>query len=300
MFLSFRVVQLINFVATTTLVKYFLLLFIAGFWSITVQTQTPSPLLAYKDSVAIPSFNGASWLMPVSETKKAVREESHPQIEFQRTSEDWRFYTAVVLVIFFGLAKTGFRKIYDQLVILMFRTTVRSRQIKEQLQHTTIPSLAFNLLFVVSASLLLMLAVMHYTRELQINYFLLWLLCAGGVGAVYLVKYCWLKLAGWIFHLRDAADTYLFFVFFLNKVLGIFLIPLIVLLLISSSQATEYLLIISYFLVGFIVLYRYYLAYGAAQKAIKASPFHFLLYLCAVEITPLLLIYKALFNFLAY
>lgn len=239
------------------------------------------------------------WLSPGSAAGsviKPAKEDHRPQTTFLRRNEDWRFYAALLLVIFFGLSKNMFRKIYDQLVILMFRTTVRSRQIKEQLEHTTIPSMAFNLLFVCSASLLVMVVVLHYRPVVTINYFLLWLICAGGVAAVYLVKYCWLKLAGWIFNVREAADNYLFFVFFLNKILGIILIPLIVLLLVTSAQITGYLLIIAYFLIGLIMLYRYYLAYGAAQKAIKASPFHFLLYICAVEITPVLLIYRVLLN----
>lgn len=260
--------------------------------------QTPAPLLAYKDSVLVQQLP-FQWFLPVERAgtvAKPLKRDAYPETGFLRHSEDWRFFAAALLVIFFGLAKTLFRKIYDQLVILMFRTTVRSRQIKEQLEHTTIPSMTFNLLFVCSASLLVMVMVLHYGRLVSINYFLLWLLCAGGVAGVYLVKYCWLKMAGWIFNVREAADTYLFFVFFLNKILGIILIPLVVLLLLASSQVTGYLLIIGYFLVGLVMLYRYYLSYGAAQKAIKASPFHFLLYICAVEITPVLLIYRVLLN----
>lgn len=247
----------------------------------------------------MPSSISMQWLTPMGAAQtvvQPVKEDPRPQVAFLRSNDDWRFYAALLLVIFFGLAKTLFRNIYNQLVILMFRTTVRSRQIKEQLEHTTIPSMAFNLLFVCSASLLLMVLVLHYSSAVTINYFLLWLVCAGFVAAVYLVKYCWLKLAGWIFNVREAADTYLFFVFFLNKILGIILIPLIVLLLVASPQITGYLLIIAYFAVGLLMLYRYYLAYGAAQKAIKASPFHFLLYICAVEITPVLLIYRVLLN----
>jgi hypothetical protein len=282
-------------------VKQILIFLHLIFFGMAGKAQTPAPLLSYKDTFAVNS--GLNWLSFSPATgisANMAQEEDRPQHPFQRREDDWRFYAAVLLVLLFGLLKTAFRKMYDQLVTLMFRSTVKSRQIKEQLQHTTIPSLAFNLLFIISGSLLLMLAVMHYAPEMRMNAFLLWLLCAGGIAAVYFVKFCWLKMTGWIFNEQESAGTYLFFVFFLNKILGIFLIPLIVLLLLSSSQTTEYLLIISYFLIGLFILYRYYLAYGAAQKAIKTSPFHFFLYICAVEITPLLLIYRGLFNFLAY
>jgi hypothetical protein len=288
-------------------VKFFLLIIAFHFFCCSSYAQGGSILIVKKDSATLYGSNQpgiGQWIWPGVVTEKnkgalpaiTVTEEERPQKPFRRRNDDWRFYTAAALVLLFGLAKNAFRKMYDQLVALMLRTTVKTRQIKEQLQNTTVPSLVFNLVFIVTASLLLMLAVVYYKPPEGINYFLLWLLCAGGVTGVYLVKYCWLKLAGWLFNVREAADSYLFFVFFLNKILGIFLVPLVVLLLLNKSQAVEYLLIISYFLIGFFLFYRYYLAYGATQKAIKTSPFHFFLYICAVEITPLLLIYKVLFK----
>jgi Domain of unknown function (DUF4271) len=296
----------VNFARIITPVKFLLIIIALHFICHSSDAQGGSILLIKKDNTPISQLNtpGAlqwiwPWLVP-QKHKNIVTEEERPQTLFKRRNDDWRLYAAAALVLLFGLAKNAFRKMYDQLVTLMLRTTVKTRQIKEQLQHTTIPSLAFNLVFVIAFSLLLMLAIVYYSPPGGINYFLLWLLCAGGVAGVYLVKYCWLKLAGWLFNVREAADGYLFFVFFLNKILGIFLIPVVVLLLLNKSQVVEYLLIISYFLIGFFLFYRYYLAYSATQKAIKTSPFHFFLYICAVEIAPLLLIYKVLFNFLAY
>ena len=45
------------------------------------------------------------------------------------------------------------------------------------------------------------------------------------------------------------------------------------------------------------LLYRFILGYTAIRNQVKFNLFHFFLYLCAFEIAPLLLIYKALLFF---
>jgi hypothetical protein len=54
---------------------------------------------------------------------------------------------------------------------------------------------------------------------------------------------------------------------------------------------------ISYILVGGMLLYRFIISYRPVRSEIKVNRFHFFLYLCAFEIAPLLLIYKVLLTF---
>ena len=48
-----------------------------------------------------------------------------------------------------------------------------------------------------------------------------------------------------------------------------------------------------------LLAYRYFLSYVSIHRQIKINFFHFLLYLCAFEIAPLLLINKLLFTVLS-
>jgi hypothetical protein len=50
--------------------------------------------------------------------------------------------------------------------------------------------------------------------------------------------------------------------------------------------------------VGGLFLYRFYLSYVSVYRLVKLQFLHFLLYLAAFEIAPLLLINKLLFQFL--
>ncbi len=50
-------------------------------------------------------------------------------------------------------------------------------------------------------------------------------------------------------------------------------------------------------LLGGLFLYRFYLSFVSVQKQVAINAFHFLLYVAALEIAPLLLINKLLVSF---
>jgi hypothetical protein len=114
------------------------------------------------------------------------------------------------------------------------------------------------------------------------------------LAVIYLIKFLSLKLFGWLFNITAAADGYIFIVFMINKIIGIYLLPFLVLLAFSDTEIYEAAFIFSYLGVFALLAYRFILSYGLVQNQIRLNPFHFFLYLCAFEIVPLLLIYKAL------
>jgi hypothetical protein len=51
-------------------------------------------------------------------------------------------------------------------------------------------------------------------------------------------------------------------------------------------------------MIGALFIYRFSTAFNYIRKEIKISIFHFFIYLCAFEITPLVLIYRVLLAYL--
>jgi hypothetical protein len=119
-----------------------------------------------------------------------------------------------------------------------------------------------------------------------------------GLAGIYLVKFVTLKFCGWVFNISRATDTYIFVVFLVNKMLGIFLLPFLILITFSGPDAREIFITISLVMVFVLLAYRVLAAYRPVRNEIKLTPFHFFLYLCAFEIAPLLLIYKVLLTYL--
>lgn len=204
------------------------------------------------------------------------------------------FYLLVVLLTLLALLRRSFPKYFSDLFRLFFRTTLKQRQLREQLIQTPLPSLMLNGFFVASAGLLVALLFQHYDLNPTGNFWLMYLYCCAGLAAAYLVKFTGLKILGWLFRKQEAADSYIFIVFIVNKMIGILALPFVVMLAFATGDVYTASLSLSWCLLAGLMGYRMVLTYGSLHNLVKVNPFHFFLYFCAFEIAPLLLVYKAL------
>ncbi len=225
-------------------------------------------------------------------------------VRYSISEREWEgkevlFYTVVGLLLLFAIIKNGFRRYLPDLFGSYFRTTMRQRQVKEQLQQPPLASLLFNIFFVLSGAVFVSLLFDYFdVAAEQMPFWMLALYSALALVLIYAGKFVALKFFGWVFRMREATDTYIFIVFSTNKVLGILLLPFIILLAFTYGAVNTASVTLSLILVGGLFAYRFFLAYISINRTVRISFFHFLLYLAAFEVLPLLLINKLLFLFL--
>ncbi|MEP7280228.1 MAG: DUF4271 domain-containing protein [Bacteroidota bacterium] len=217
--------------------------------------------------------------------------------ERQPAGKEGLFYLMAGLLFFFALIKYLFNRYVTNLLGLLFRGSLRQKQIREQLLQTPLPSLFLNIFFVIVAGLYIFFLLHYYQVMPGTPFWLLLAYCIVAVAVVYVFKFMILKLTGWIFNMREAADTYIFIVFLINKLLAIFLLPLLIVMAFAPSSWQNVLLTLSYIMVVLFFAYRYIVSFAPVRREVKVSQFHFFMYLCAFEIMPLLLIYKVLLHF---
>lgn len=210
-------------------------------------------------------------------------------------NKDALFYLLVGIVLFLAFIRVSFTKFFQNTFRLFFQSSFRQKQGREQLSQDNLPSLLMNLLFIMVAGLFITV-VASQKNWVPVSFWWLLLYSTLVLLGIYLVKYLFIRFAGWVFNVQDAADTYSFIVFLVNKIAGVALIPLLMVVAFSGGQVNDIVLTITGCLVGILLLYRYAVSLGAVRKSLQVNAFHFFLYLCAVEIIPLLLIYKVLFN----
>jgi len=215
----------------------------------------------------------------------------------QTNGKELIFYLLLLILLGYALLKRAFPKYFNDLFRLFFRTTIKQRQIKEQLMQTPLPSMLLNGFFVVSGGLYISFLLQHFNLEIPGGFWLQFFYCCLGLSAIYFVKFIGLKLSGWLFNMSDAAENYIFIVFVVNKMIAILLLPFLVLLAFTNKPVYDAALTGSFCLVGGLFCYRIILTFAAIRNQVKVNPFHFFLYLCAFEIAPLLLIYKGLLLF---
>ena len=213
-------------------------------------------------------------------------------------SKDSLFYLLVAILFYFALIRIFFEKYFNNLMTLFFRVSLRQQQIREQVLQTPLPSLLLNILFVISGGLYACY-LLHYSRlGAGIRFWVLYLNCMLLLGTIYFVKFLVLKFIGWVFSISRATDIYIFIVFLVNKMLGIFLLPFLIVITFSGPELREVFITISLAMIFVLWTYRILASYRPVHNEIKLTPFYFFLYLCAFEIAPLLLIYKVLLTYL--
>lgn len=207
------------------------------------------------------------------------------------------FYLLIFLLIVFAALRQLFPKYFIDLFRVFFRTTLKQTQIREQLMQTPFPSLMLNVFFVICAGLYIGLLLEYYNMNPVGNFWLMFFYSCIGLSIAYMVKFLGLKIAGWVFDINEATNAYIFIVFIINKMIGILLLPLIIMLAFSKGDVYTVSITISWCLLAVIYLYRIMLTYAVIRNQIKVNPFHFFLYFCAFEIAPLLLVYRGLLVF---
>jgi hypothetical protein len=214
-----------------------------------------------------------------------------------KESSDGIFYYFIALVLYIALMRLFFYKYMSTMFTVFFRATLRQQQLREQLLQAPLPALLMNIFFVVSVATYCTFLAMHFELPFAQNFWTALLYAIGIIASIYVVKFIFLNIVGWIFGISNVTDTYIFIVFLINKMIGIFLLPLIALLAFPTARLFPVMLTLSYILVGGMLFYRFIISFRPVRNEIKLNRLHFFLYLCAFEIAPLLLIYKVLLAF---
>lgn len=214
----------------------------------------------------------------------------------EQPSKDDLFYLLAGIVFVLAFIRAAFSKYFRNLFLLFLQTSLRQKQTRDQLLQDNLASLLTNFLFVISAGLYITLFI-RYKGWSDLPF---WWLAGGAAAAlllIYLVKYLFLLFTGWVFNTKEAAGSYVFVVFLVNKVLGVILVPFLLIFAFAGPELVQIGLTLSAGVVLLLLGYRYWVSFMAIRGKLKVNAFHFLLYLCAVELLPLALICKVLMNY---
>jgi hypothetical protein len=208
---------------------------------------------------------------------------------------DILFFILLFLVFFLGLIRTSFPRYLEHIFSLSFQATFRQIQTKDQMAQNFFPAFMLNVLFVFCGGLFITLFA-EFNQYTNLPFWQLFIYSTAVLLVVYIVKYLVISFTGWVFNAKDAAAEYRFVVFLINKLLGILIIPLLFLIAYAGDEIKYVAATIVICLAVFSLVIRYLVSLARIRKNLSITAFHFFIYLCAVEIMPLLVIYKVLFQ----
>ena len=269
------------------------------------------------DSITTNRTQRATDSLLVLQKKKSIRDTAsykklmtHPYLPMQTkpsfrinelriaASFDGRFYLIIGMLFYLAFIKVTFPKYFSNVFELIFQSPIRQKQTREQLQQNNLASLFSNILFILNASIFVSLvAVKNGWVDLSLYSCIAY--SAVGFTALYLFKFLFLWLSGWLFSQGEAIGNYSFIVFLTNKVMGVFLIPAILLLAFSPESVQDFAYNSALIVISILFVYRYLVSFSIVRASLKVSAFHFFLYLCTCEVLPMLVLYKLTMDFIS-
>ncbi len=212
--------------------------------------------------------------------------------------KEFLFYILCIVLLILGLFKTFFKGYFNNLFRVFFNTSLRQTQLSDQLEQATLPSLILNIFFTITAGIYIWLLFSFYHPPRLFTGKILLPICILSFAVLYFLKFCMLKFMGWVSDVQESTNSYIFAIFLVNKITGIFLVPVIILLAFVNRQWLPAIINISFMIIGLLFLSRYIKSYGAIEKKIPLNLFHFIIYIAGAEIIPLLILYKVAVDYL--
>lgn len=218
--------------------------------------------------------------------------------ERDASGKEFLFYSLCIIVLILALFKTFYTGYFNNLFRVYFNTSLRQTQLSDQLLQAKLPSFILNIFFALSVGIYIWLLFGLYHPPRLISSKLLLPFCIFSVALLYFIKYCLLKFMGWVADINQTTDNYIFAIFLVNKITGILLIPIIILLAFLKREWVPIVANVSFMVLVLLFLSRYVKSYGAIEKKMPLNPFHFLIYIAGGEIIPLVILYKLAIDYL--
>lgn len=159
----------------------------------------------------------------------------------------------------------------------------------------TILRLPYFLLYVLAAfsfGTMLFLALNLSGVSIFKSNFLSIISCIAGAGGIFLLRHFTLSILSYLFPFKKEANLYGFTIAIFNFVIGIALLPFIILIAFAPESAHTFILYLITGIIGLTYLFRTIRSIIIANKYLIHNKFHFFMYLCTIEIAPLLILLK--------
>ena len=194
--------------------------------------------------------------------------------------------TALVLIFL--------RSLYGKIYRALFNDNLLSQLYREREAGAIGSFLLTYLIFFLGAAFFLQMTLAHFGYTAYSNFWQQYLLCLGAVSGVLIFKHFLLALLGYIFPTEKETRRYSFTIMIFSIMLGLLFVVAGFLLAFTPSELHRWIILGIGGLVILTYLLRTLRGLFIANRFVFSNTFHFLSYICAVEIGPALCLFKFL------
>lgn len=207
---------------------------------------------------------------------------------------DWVFPVLLAALTVFTFLKVYYSRYFNRLFSAFVSSNLTNQMVRDENILVQRASILLNLTFNITGALLLyFISVWQQWDILGLDFgfgrFIFFILL---VAAVYTLKLLILKSCGIIFGIDREMVSYIFNIFLVNNVLGIVLLPLVALIAFAAWIPAIWIIKVATGVIILAFMYRLWKGIIVGLGSPFFSAFYLFLYLCALEIAPLVVLLK--------
>jgi uncharacterized protein DUF4271 len=206
-------------------------------------------------------------------------------------SNEWITILIVLCISILAFTKAAFSNRFNDFLWVIGNSKYLKIYSRDQKFIDQFEGLLF-LNFIISLSLFFFILYNTFFESIAFN-ILFFLKLFIGIGSIILIKILLERLIGSLFEIDSLIDSYVFQKTNYKNYMGLILLPINILLFFAIQPSRA----IIYFVIGlllFINLVGFVSSFKTHQKLVLNNLFYFILYLCALEIAPYIILYKIL------
>lgn len=220
---------------------------------------------------------------------KKIPEKGSPKPRKQENKTGVFFISILLLFVFAGVRLMFSHQFAGSLDVIKNMNQKR----KAQTETDNISLLSFYALFLITAGYMAYSYLAHYKEYFtHLPAIAGILICIAFVTVLFVAKIVFMYLVAWTFDKRSQLSQYFLNISIIYKLASIILFPLSILMLIASDTLSVFLLKAALTLCAIVMLSRYIRNIGLIKKLLTVHFLHFIMYLCAFEIIPLMVVFK--------
>jgi hypothetical protein len=207
--------------------------------------------------------------------------------------EKWLFYFILFLALIVVFVKSFFTRYFNELWRSFFNLNTAMLMMRQQEIAFSVPGLLLSINFYIATATYIYLKIHQYRLQFPFNDFVLIGLLVLFIMCFILFRFFVYKGAVIMFSKKSELQSISFIDLVQVEFAGIILVPVNLVLAFGNPILTEYIWYLSYLLIAAALVYRLILGWRIGGRIIFQHWFHFILYICSVEIAPILIIIKS-------
>jgi len=220
------------------------------------------------------------------------REPAIPTLTPDEQFKAFLFTITVIILTLLTLLITIFRSIYQHSYRAFLNENILNQLLRESQQTSQLPSIIPYAFFFINAGTLLFLINKYYGYNYPDGLWQGWGLITGAITLLFIVKHLVLSLFAYIFPVEKEVAAYNFTIIIFGIILSIVMVPANVFIAYGPLSLTKAAILITFGILLLAYAFRSLRALIIANNFLLSNKFHFFLYLCTVEIVPVLVIIK--------